>query len=86
MKHSILNESAALSKYVSLLTSQSTRVNFVQPGLILSKLHTFLGASLDSTITNVDNFETWKVEIIVPHQNMIQEKANRKIQWKRSHK
>ena len=48
MKHGIANESAALTEYVTLLTTQSVRVNFVQSGLILSKSHPFFGASVDS--------------------------------------
>ena len=63
MKHGIANESAALTENVTLSTTQSVRVNFVQSGLILSKSHPFLGASLDSIVTNVDNLETWEVEI-----------------------
>ena len=47
MKHGIANESAALTEYVTLLRTQSVRVNFVQSGLILSKSHPFFGASLD---------------------------------------
>ena len=65
-------------------------------GLILSKSHLFLGATLDSIITNVDNLETWGEEIKCPssklHQiinvlkdNFYLEKANGKIQLKRSH-
>ena len=57
-KHGIANESVALTEYVTLLTSQSVTVNLVQPGLILSKSHPFLGASLDTIVTNVENLET----------------------------
>ena len=82
-----------------LLTTQSITINLVQPGLILSKSHPFLGASLDSIVTNVDIFETWGVEIECPSSKLGQsindvlkdkklysEKANLKIQLKRSHK
>ena len=48
MKHGIANESAALTEYVTLLTTQSVRVNLVQPGHSLSKSHPFFGASLNS--------------------------------------
>ena len=71
----------------------------VQPGLILSKSHPFLGASLDSIVTNVENIETWGVEIECPSSKLDQsindvskdkkcysEKANGKIQLKSSHK
>ena len=63
MKHGIANESVALTEYVTLLTCQSVTVNLVQPGLVLSKSHPFLGASLDSIVTNVDNLEMREVEI-----------------------
>ena len=99
MKHGIANESVALTEYVTLLTSQSVTVNLIQPGLILSKSHPFLGASLDSVVTNVDNLETWGVEIKCPSSKLDQsindvlkdkkfylEKANGKIQLKRSQK
>ena len=66
MKHDIANEMVALSEYVTLLTTQSVTVNLVQPGFILSKSHPFLGASLESILTNVDNLETWGVEIKWP--------------------
>ena len=71
MIHGIGSESAALTEYVTFLTSQSVTVNFFQPGLILSKLHPFLRASLDSIVTNVENLESWGVEIKCPHQNRI---------------
>ena len=70
-----------------------------QPGLTLSKSHPFLGASLDSIVTNVDNLETWGVEIKCPSSKLDQsvndvlkdkkfylEKANGNNQLKRSHK
>ena len=70
-----------------------------QPGLILSKSHPFLGATRDSIITNVDNLETWGVEIKCPSSKLDQsindvledkkfylKKASGKIQFKRSHK
>ena len=66
MKHDIANEMVALSEYVTLLTTQSVTVNLVQPGFTLSKSHPFLGASLESILTNVDNLETWGVEIKWP--------------------
>ena len=79
-----------------LLTTQSITINLVQPGLILSKSHPFLGASLDSIVTNVDIFETWGVEIECPSSKLGQsindvlkdkkfysEKENLKIQLKR---
>ena len=63
--------------------------------LILSKLHPFLGASLDSVVTNVGNLETWGKEIKCPVSeldqsiNALKNKkfylANGKIQLKRSH-
>ena len=71
MKHGAANEIVALTEYVTLLTSQSATINLVLPGFILSKSLPFLGASLDSIVTNVDNLETWGVEINVPHQNLI---------------
>ena len=71
MIHGIGSESVALTEYVTFLTSQSVTVNFFQPGLILSKLHPFLRASLDSIVTNVENLESWGVEIKCPHQNRI---------------
>ena len=70
MKHAIANESVALREYVTLLTSQSVAVNLVQPGLILSKSHPFLGALLDSIVTKVDNLETWGVEIKCPSSKL----------------
>ena len=71
MRYRITNESVALTEYVTLLTTQSVAVNLVQPGRILSKSHPFLGASFDSIVTNVDNLETWGVEINLSHQNLI---------------
>ena len=70
MKHAIANESVALREYVTLLTSQSVAVNLVQPGLILSKSHPFLGALYDSIVTKVDNLETWGVEIKCPSSKL----------------
>ena len=58
------------SQHLTLLTSQSVTVNLVQPGLILSKSHPFLGASLDSIVINVDNLETWGVEIKCPSSKL----------------
>ena len=71
----------------------------VQPGLILSKLYPFLGTSLDCIVTNVDSLDTWGVRIKYPSSKLDQsindvlrdkkfylEKANGKIQLKRSHK
>ena len=46
-KHGIANVSVVLTEYVSLVTFQSGTGNLVQPGLILSKSHYFLEASLD---------------------------------------
>ena len=66
IKHDIANEMVALSEYVTLLTTQSVTVNLVQPGFTLSKSHPFLGASRESILTNVDNLETWRVEIKWP--------------------
>ena len=60
MNYGIANENVALKEYVTLFTSQSVTINVVQLGLILSKSHAFLGASLDSIVTNVDNLETWE--------------------------
>ena len=60
VNYGIANENVALKEYVTLLTSQSVTINVVQLGLILSKSHAFLGASLDSIVTNVDNLETWE--------------------------
>ena len=71
MKHGIANESVPLTEYVTLLTSQSVTVNLVQPGLILSKSHPFFGASLDSVVTNVDNLETWGLEIKCPSSKLL---------------
>ena len=72
-------------------------VNLVQPGLNLSKPNLFLGASLDSIVTNVESFETCGVEIkcpsskrdqsindILKKQNFFLQKVNGKIQLKRS--
>ena len=61
-----MKQSVALTEYGSLLTTQLVTVNLVQPELILSNSHAFLGASLDSIITNVGNLETWGVEIKIP--------------------
>ena len=71
----------------------------VQLGLILSKSYAFFEASLDSIVTNVNNLETWGVKIKCPSSKLDQsindvlkdkkfhlEKANGKIQLKRSHK
>ena len=63
MLHGFASEIVALTEFVSLLTTQSVTVNLVQPGLILSKSHSFLEASLDSITTNTSNLETWEVEI-----------------------
>ena len=99
MNYSIANENVALTEYVTLLTSQSVAINVVRLGLILSKSHAFLGASLDYIVTNLDNLETWGVKIKCPSSKLVQsindvlkdkkfhlEKANEKIQLKRSHK
>ena len=98
MKHGIANESVVLTEYVSLVTTKSVIVNLVQPGLILPKWHPFLGASLDSTVTNVNNVETWGVEIspsskldrsindVLKDKKFYLEKGNEKIQLKMSHK
>ena len=48
MKHGIARESVALTEYICLLTTELVTINLVQPGLILSKSHPFLVASLDS--------------------------------------
>ena len=66
---------------------------------MLSNSHAFLGSSLHSIITNVDSLENWRVEINCPSSKLDQsindvlkdkefylEKANGKIQLKRSHK
>ena len=45
VKHGIADKSVALTVYVSLLTTQPVPVNLIQPGLISSKSHPFLGAS-----------------------------------------
>ena len=63
MKHGVANESVALTEYVTLLTSQSVTLSSFQPGLILSKSHPFLWASIDSIVTNIDNYKTWGVKI-----------------------
>ena len=99
MNYSIANENVALTEYVTLLTSQSVAINVVRLGLILSKSHAFLGSSLDYIVTNLDNLETWGVKIKCPSSKLVQsindvlkdkkfhlEKANGKIQLKRSHK
>ena len=41
------------------LTTQQVIANMVQLGIILSKSLPFLGATIDSIVTNVDNCETW---------------------------
>ena len=61
-----MKQSIALTEYGSLLTTQLVTVNLVQPKLILSNSHAFLGVSLDSIITNIGNLETWGVEIKIP--------------------
>ena len=61
-----MKQSIALTEYGSLLTPQLVTVNLVQPKLILSNSHAFLGVSLDSIITNIGNLETWGVEIKIP--------------------
>ena len=99
LKNGLANESVALTEYVTFLISQSVTVNLFQPGRILSKSHPFLRASLDSIVTNVDNLETRGVENKCPSSKLDQsindflkdkkfylEKANGKIQLKRSHK
>ena len=99
MKHGIANKSVALTDYISLLVTQSVTKNLVQPEPIFSMSHPFLRASLGSTMTNVDNLETWWVEIKCPSSKLDRsindilkdkksklEKANGKIQLKRSHK
>ena len=99
MKHGIANESVALTEHVTLLISQPVTVNLFQPGFILSKSHPFLGASLDSVVINVENLQIWGVQIKCPSSKLDQsindvlkdkklylEKANDKIQLKRSHK
>ena len=45
VKHGIADKSVALTVYVSLLTTQPVPINLIQPGLISSKSHPFLGAS-----------------------------------------
>ena len=99
MKHGIANKSVVLIVYVSLLTTQPVPVNLIQPGLILSKSYPFLGASLDSITTNVDNLANWEEEIKCPSSNFDQsinyvlrdkkfylEKANGNVQLKKPHK
>ena len=61
MRHGIVNESAALSEYISLLTTQSVAENLVQPGLILSNLYPFAGISLNPTVTNVCHLDASEV-------------------------
>ena len=97
MKHGVVK--CCFNRVLTLLTSQSVTVNLVQPGRILSKSHPFLGASLDSIVTNVRNLETWALEVKCPSSKLDQsindvlkdrkfylEKANGKIQSKRLHK
>ena len=50
MRHGIVNESAALSEYISLLTTQPVKEKLVQPGLILSNLYPFVGTLLNPTV------------------------------------
>ena len=66
MCHGISHETEALNKYVKSLTAKSLFVTADNPGLIISKTHHYLGASLDDIITNIDTCERWGVEIKCP--------------------
>ena len=66
MCHGISHETEALNKYVESLTAKSLFVTADNPGLIISKTHPYLGASLDAIITNIDTCERWGVEIKCP--------------------
>ena len=96
MNYGIANENIALTEYVTLLISYnkcgSTRTYFIKV------LCFFLGHHL-TLVTNVNNLETWGVKIKCPSSKLDQsindvlkdkkfhlEKANGKIQLKRSHK
>ena len=57
---------------MKVLPIQSVTANVVQPGLIWSKSRPFLGASLDSVVANVDNLETWGLEIKCPSSKLDQ--------------
>ena len=72
VKHGIASESIALTEYEFLLTTKSVTENLIQSGLILSKSHPFVRALLDSIVTNVDNLETWGMEIKCPSSKLDQ--------------
>ena len=97
--HGNQNESIALQKYVQFLTSKSININVKKVGLLLSKSHPYLGASLDAVIKNVDSGERWGVEIKCPFSKFSQnidlvvsdkkfylQKKDNNISLKKSHK
>ena len=59
-------EAEALKKYVEFLAANSLFFTTDNPGLIVSKTHPYLGASLDAIITDMDTDEKWGVEIKCP--------------------
>ena len=63
MRHGIVNESAALSEYISLLTTQPVKEKLVQPGLILSNLYPFVCTSPNPTITDVCHLDELGVKM-----------------------
>ena len=66
MCHGISYEAEALKKYVEFLTANSLFFTTDNSGLIVSKSHPYLGASLDAIITDMDTGEKWGVEIKCP--------------------
>ena len=65
-KHGQENEKNALQMYINFLTKQNVCITTKNFGLIVSKTHPYLAASLDATVTNIDTNFTWGVEIKCP--------------------
>ena len=64
--HGIVNERHVQNKYVEHLKFNSINVYVKQLGLLLSKSHPYLGASLDGLVICQQNGEKWGLEIKCP--------------------
>ena len=66
MMHGVQNEKRALDSYVTHLHNSGLAVFIGQPGIIISKTHPYLGASLDACVTDINTNTEWGVEIKCP--------------------
>ena len=65
-RHGIQYENEALKRYTGDIAKKDIFLDVEHSGLIVSKTHPYLGASLDAIVTDIYGGEKWGIEIKCP--------------------